>query len=297
MKLITYQSADRLQLGVVDEELGVLDVASASKEFNAETTPTLDTVCADMGHGVAVLTDLLDKAKQAPGKSLFLDESTLVLGPSVPRTGKIICVGLNYRRHAIESNLPLPEVPLLFSKYQNSLAAHNEEILLPTNSSECDYEAELAIVIGKQAKCIDKESAKDYVLGYTNANDLSARDLQFRTSQWLLGKSCDGFCPVGPYLVTKDEVPNPDNLYIRCYVNGELRQNSNTSDLVFPCDEIISFASHYMTLEPGDIILTGTPEGVAMGYPKGQRPWLHDGDEVVVEVEKLGRLVNRMKRV
>lgn len=297
MKLVTYQSDDGLRLGIVDGELGVLDVASASKKFDSVNTPTLDTVFADMGHGLAVLKDLFNVSKQSPDKSFFLDESTLVLSPSVPRPGKIICVGLNYRRHAIESNLPLPEVPLLFSKYQNSIAAHTDEILLPTNSSECDYEAELAIVIGRQAKCVDKSSAKDYVLGYTNANDLSARDLQFRTSQWLLGKSCDGFCPIGPYLVTKDEIPNPDNLYIRCYVNGELRQDSNTSDLVFPCDEIISFASQHITLEPGDIILTGTPEGVAMGYAHGQQPWLQDGDEVVIEIEELGRLVNRMKRV
>jgi 2-keto-4-pentenoate hydratase/2-oxohepta-3-ene-1,7-dioic acid hydratase in catechol pathway len=134
------------------------------------------------------------------------------------------------------------------------------------------------------------------VAGYCNANDLSARDLQMRTSQWLLGKSCDGFSPLGPYLVTSDEVGNPNNLEITSFVNGDVRQHSNTSDMIFACDEIVHYISRYMTLEPGDVILTGTPEGVILGYPKERQVWLKDGDVVTIEIEKLGRLTNRMRR-
>jgi 2-keto-4-pentenoate hydratase/2-oxohepta-3-ene-1,7-dioic acid hydratase in catechol pathway len=297
MKLLTYQTDTELRLGIVDDEHGVLDVSEAAKTFHVEQPFSPEHIYSeDWEKSEQVLAELLEKANVSRDNSLFLRLDSLNLGPVLPRPGKVICVGLNYRRHALESNLPLPEVPLLFSKYQNSVAAHGQIITLPNNALECDYEAELAIVIGKRAKRINQQSAKNYVLGYTNANDISARDLQFRTSQWLLGKTCDGFCPIGPYLVTKDEIPDPDNLTIRCYVNGEQRQNSNTSDLIFSCDEIISFVSYHFTLEPGDVILTGTPEGVAMGYPKGQQPWLQHGDEVVVEIEQIGQLVNQMIR-
>src|SRR5690606_1723583 len=144
------------------------------------------------------------------------------------------------------------------------IAAHQDVILLPFNARQVDYEAELGIVIGKTAKRVTKEEAYEYVFGYCAANDLSARDLQFRTNQWLLGKCCDGFCPVGPYLVTADEVGNPNALGIRTYVNGEIRQNSNTADMIFHCDELVSYISQHMTLYPGDLILTGTPEGVIL---------------------------------
>src|SRR5699024_2420380 len=142
---------------------------------------------------------------------------------------------------------------------------------------------------------VSKENALDYVFGYCTANDLSARDLQFRSNQWLLGKSLDGFCPLGPYLVTADEINNPNDLDVCCTVNGEIRQQSNTKDMIFNCDEIISYISHYMTLKPGDVILTGTPEGVIMGYEESSRIWLKDGDNVIVEVEGLGQLVNDME--
>ena len=155
-------------------------------------------------------------------------------------------------------------------------------------TEKLDYEVELGIVIGKTAKNVSEESALDYVFGYCTANDLSARDLQMRTPQWMLGKTCDGFCPVGPYLVTKDEVGDPQNLQLKTVVNGEIRQNSNTSDMIFSCREIISYISKHMTLVPGDMILTGTPEGVIMGFPPEKQNYLKPGDTVTVEVEKLG---------
>ncbi len=152
-----------------------------------------------------------------------------------------------------------------------------------------------SLSFGKTAKNVEQQDALDYVLGYCNADDISARDLQNRTSQWILGKSCDGFCPIGPYLVTADEVGDPNKLSIRCEVNGEERQNSNTADMIFSCKEIISYISKYFTLNPGDIILTGTPQGVICGYPLDRRIYLKSGDIISLEIEKLGKLTNLLQ--
>ncbi|MNO21668.1 Ureidoglycolate lyase [compost metagenome] len=168
------------------------------------------------------------------------------------------------------------------------------EVPLPSRAQKVDYEAELGIMIGRTVKNVSEEEALDAVFGYFAANDLSARDLQTRTSQWLAGKSCDRFAPVGPCVVTKDEVGDPGSLRIRSLVNGEVRQDSNTSDMIFDGRQIISYISRCMTLSPGDIILTGTPEGVVMGYPPEKQIYLKPGDEVTVEIERLGRLTNRM---
>lgn len=209
----------------------------------------------------------------------------------IDKPEKIIYVGLNYRSHAIESNMDIIEVPALFSKFNNSLAGHNEIIHLLFNAEKYDYEAELVIVIGKQAKNISCEDSLSYVYGYSVGNDLSARDLQLRTSQWFLGKSLDQFAPVGPYIVTADEV-NPDNLDIQCKVNGKLCQAANTRDMVFDCTHLVSYISQYMTLKPGDMIFTGTPPGIILGYPDNKNKWLKSGDEVTIE--NLGTLHNRL---
>ncbi len=209
-------------------------------------------------------------------------------------TKKIICVGLNYRKHAEETKAAIPEFPILFNKFHNTITAHGSEIAIPRTTTRLDYEAELVIVISKQAKYVPREEALNYVFGYCCVNDLSARDLQLRTPQWMLGKIGDGFSPIGPYLVTADEVGNPNELAIKARVNGELRQNSNTADMIFPCDEIVSYISQHLTLVPGDIILTGTPEGVVLGLPKEQRVYLQPGDVVTIEIEKLGSLTNRL---
>lgn len=233
-------------------------------------------------------------AFQIFGHTITADIEGLTYAPCVPANRKIICVGLNYRKHAKEAGMPVPNFPILFNKFNNSLAAHSADLSLPAAAEQFDYEAELGIVIGKRAKAVSKDQALDYVFGYCNANDLSARDLQFRTGQWMLGKSLDDFCPVGPYLVTADEVGNPNELNIRCYVNGELRQNSNTRDMIFQVDEIVSYVSTYITLDPGDLILTGTPEGVISGDPEDRRKWLKTGDVVTVEIDRLGTLTNRL---
>ena len=188
--------------------------------------------------------------------------------------------------------MPIPEVPVLFSKFNNTLAQTGEPISLPENALQYDYEVELGVVIGKEAHYVSVEDALGYVFGYFTVNDMSVRDLQFRTSQWLLGKTPDKFFPTAPYRVTADEVGDPQNLGLSCWVNGGLRQHSNTVDTIFSLAECISYISQYMTLKPGDVISTETPEGVVMGMK--EKNWLKPGDEVVVEVDGLGKCTNRM---
>lgn len=238
------------------------------------------------------LADALNGAKPKPGD--IVDLAHAHLAPSVPHPGKIVCIGLNYRRHAAESNLPVPEHPIVFAKLANTPAASNEHIPLSPVSSQYDYEAELVVVMGRTARNVSEAKALDYVWGYSNGNDLSARDLQSQSSQWLLGKSLDHFAPMGPYLVSRDEAEPLEKMTITCTVNGEVRQSSVVADMVFGVPELVSFISRHFTLDPGDVIFTGTPEGVADGRP--DHPWLKPGDEVAVEVGNLGRLVNRMVR-
>ncbi|MBU7592661.1 fumarylacetoacetate hydrolase family protein [Metabacillus halosaccharovorans] len=294
MKLLTFKQDNQLKLGIKTDK-GVLHVEEAAKFLNVEVPLSIEETLSNQNK-LEALQVLVKEGLEHSKESIFLDEKEITYGPAVPKPGKIICVGLNYKKHAEESNMPLPEYPILFNKFDNTISAHHDTISLPFNSLENDYEAELAIVIGKEAKRVSKEDALEYVFGYCNANDLSSRDLQFRTPQWLLGKSCDGFSPIGPYLVTSDEVGNPNQLKIKAIVNGEVRQNSNTSDMIFKCDEIVSYISDHMTLSQGDIIFTGTPEGVILGMPEEERVYLKEGDEVTIEIEKLGSLTNSFKQ-
>jgi 2-keto-4-pentenoate hydratase/2-oxohepta-3-ene-1,7-dioic acid hydratase in catechol pathway len=213
----------------------------------------------------------------------------LVPALCIPSPGKIICIGLNYRRHAAEAGMALTETPTIFAKFSNALSASGQPVSLPSTATQYDYEAELGVVIGRRATRVSEQHALDYVWGYCNANDLSARELQARTSQFLLGKTLDGFLPVGPELVSADEVGNPQDLPIRTWLNGDLRQNSNTSDMIFSVSEIVSYVSRYLPLEVGDFIATGTPEGVILG--REPKVWMTAGDVVEVEVQGLGRLV------
>ncbi|OXM84214.1 fumarylacetoacetate hydrolase family protein [Paenibacillus rigui] len=300
MKLLTFLLNGQQQLGVKTEQ-GVVHIASALQTVPAAGASVPQDVHEVIDGGAAAISALQAYVEQALSAAegnaagYLLNESDLTLAPCVTRPNKIICVGLNYRKHAEETNAPIPQFPILFNKFNNTLTGHGAEVPLPVKvTSKVDYEAELVIVIGKEAKYVDKANALDYVFGYCNVNDLSARDLQMRTHQWLLGKSCDGFSPLGPYLVTADEVGNPNDLGIRCIVNGEVRQSSNTSDMIFHCDEIVCYISQHMTLVPGDIILTGTPEGVVLGLPEDKQIYLKDGDIVTIEIEKLGSLTNKM---
>lgn len=204
--------------------------------------------------------------------------------------GKIVCVGLNYRDHAEEQGVELPEEPLLFAKWPNALIGPGEPIVIPPLVTECDYEAELGVVIGARVKGVGKENALEAVRGYLCANDVSARNLQFKDGQWTRGKSPDTFCPIGPRLIPAAEVPDPHVLRIRAIVSGEVLQDSTTANLIFGVDEIIRHASQTMTLEPGDLILTGTPAGV--GIFRDPQRLLRPGDEVTIEIEGLGALTN-----
>jgi acylpyruvate hydrolase len=216
-----------------------------------------------------------------------LDE--VQLHPPIPRPGKIICIGLNYRDHCIETGQAIPDRPVVFAKFNNALTGQEQPIRLG-KSERVDYEAELVFVIGKKAYDVPENEALDYVAGYTIANDVSARDWQFADSQWVRGKTPDTYCPLGPWLVTTDELPDPHKLAISCRVNGETLQNSNTEQLVFRVDALISYLSQSMTLEPGDIVLTGTPPGV--GFARKPPIYLQPGDRVEVEIEGIGILHN-----
>ena len=287
LKFVNFQLNSQIRLGVKVKN-GIMDIAQVSDAYSLGVPKTIEQIIA-AGKSV---TEKLQKYVEST--SFLIDEDNIVYAPCVTNPEKIICIGLNYLDHANESKMEIPLSPVVFSKFSNALAGNKQEILLPINAKQFDYEAELVIVIGKTAESVSRENAMSYIFGYTIGNDLSARDLQFRTGQWLLGKTCNGFAPIGPYLVTADEV-NPSDLEISCRVNGELRQQGNTKNMIFDCAYIVSYLSHHMTLKPGDIIFTGTPAGVILGYPEGKRVWLKSGDEVSVSIEKIGTLINKLK--
>jgi 2-keto-4-pentenoate hydratase/2-oxohepta-3-ene-1,7-dioic acid hydratase in catechol pathway len=297
MILLQFKSGQEMHLGVKTQH-GVVDLTAALSDTSisqqhAGIPSSLAAVWASGSAAREALERFVQHLLASDSDNSWLcDETTLTYGPCVANPGKIICVGLNYRRHAIESGMAIPTSPVLFPKYSNTIAASGEQVVLQTNAVEYDYEAELGVVIGRQVKNVSEQEASSYILGYCNLNDLSARDLQFRTSQWLLGKTLDQFMPIGPYLVTADAVGDPQALDIRCWVNGALRQNSSTADMVFSVAYLVSYLSQYMTLEPGDVIATGTPEGVVFGMKEKQ--WLKPGDEVSIEIAGLGRLTNIM---
>jgi 2-keto-4-pentenoate hydratase/2-oxohepta-3-ene-1,7-dioic acid hydratase in catechol pathway len=209
------------------------------------------------------------------------------------RPGKIVCVGLNYRDHAVESGMEIPERPLLFAKWPNALIGPGEPIVLPEQAKDVDYEAELGVLIGTRASRVRVTDALDHVAGYICANEVSARDIQFADGQWTRGKSFDTFCPVGP-VVPVDQVPDPQALRIRCVLNGEAVQDSSTAQMIFTVAEVIAFISDGITLEPGDLILTGTPAGV--GWVRKPPVYLADGDEVTIEIDGVGSLTNPVQR-
>jgi 2,4-didehydro-3-deoxy-L-rhamnonate hydrolase len=207
----------------------------------------------------------------------------------IERPGKIVCVGLNYRDHAEEQGAELPTEPLLFAKWPSALIGPGEPIVIPPLVAKCDYEAELGVVMGARVRGVSKENALEAVRGYVCANDVSARDLQFGDGQWTRGKSVDTFCPVGP-LVPREDVPDPHALAIRAIVSGEVLQDSTTANLIFGVDEVITHVARTTTLEPGDLILTGTPAGV--GVFRDPQRLLQPGDEVTIEIESVGSLTN-----
>ena len=264
----------------VRTDRGVLDVAAAEQELKEGAPVTISDVFEGKGD-IEGLRRLTQKAKD----SHFVAIDKAAFGPCVTHPEKIICVGLNYRKHAAETNNPVPKAPILFNKFNTALNHHGGVIgVSEEDATRFDYEAELVIVIGKTARNVSEADAPGVIFGYATGNDFTARDLQSRSSQWMLGKALDGSAPIGPWLVTSD-LADGDSLKIECRVNGEVRQRGNTSDLLFPVTFLVSFISHVMTLEPGDVIATGTPAGIAP---------VQVGDEIEIEVEGVGVLRNRV---
>lgn len=297
MRLISYAIDGEPRVGLekhghaidLERAYAVLtDAASAAKLFGG----------GDMRAVLERGFDAMEAARrvdEAAGSSSALSDHghsldrVQLLAP-VTRPEKVICVGQNYRDHCLEQNAPIPELPILFAKFPTSVQNSGGPIVLPVLSRLVDYEAELAVVIGTQGKHIPIEDAYAYVAGYTCANDVSARDIQFGDKQWVRGKSFDTSCPLGPALVTPEEIPDPQSLRIRCEVNGQTLQDSNTSNLIFDVPYLLSFISKMVTLNPGDIILTGTPPGV--GIFRNPQVLLKPGDSVTIEIEKIGSITN-----
>jgi 2-keto-4-pentenoate hydratase/2-oxohepta-3-ene-1,7-dioic acid hydratase in catechol pathway len=227
---------------------------------------------------------------ETPPASAVHELSAVKLLAPLPRPGKFLCVGLNYADHARESKMPMPEVPTIFAKFATSVIGPGEPIVLPRNSARPDYEAEFAFVIGKGGRHIAAANWREHVFGYTCVNDVSARDVQMATTQWIMGKNFDTFAPMGPWIVSADEVENPHRLGIRTTIGSEVLQDSNTSNLIFGVDKLVQYLSSIFTLEPGDIVSTGTPAGV--GFARNPPRYLRAGDEVTIWVEGVGELRN-----
>jgi 2-keto-4-pentenoate hydratase/2-oxohepta-3-ene-1,7-dioic acid hydratase in catechol pathway len=289
MTLLSIKKGDAETLGVKTED-GVIDVAAASRKFHIQAPLTLDELLQKGGAGQ--LERVIAMARKSP-RGVMLDESQVTYGRLFHNPGKIVCIGLNYREHAKEAGEKVPSVPILFNKYNNALAAHQTTINLPTAvSHKFDYEVELLVVIGKRASNVSEADARSYIAGYCTSNDFSSRDLQLELDghQWMLGKTLDQFAPIGPYFVSADLVPNPNALDIECRVNGETRQQSNTSQLIYNVDFLVAYISKNFPLEAGDIIFTGTPPGVIVGMPPDKQVWLKAGDRIACSVGNLGEL-------
>lgn len=289
LTLLTLRKNGEYRLGVKADK-GILDVPEAATLLKMPAPATMDDLLQhEDGPSLNALVDAALKSRAA--QKAFVKEETIEYGPLVNNPEKIVCVGLNYRRHAQEIGQPIPKEPVLFSKFNVTLNRHNGTIKLPVEvAKKFDYEVEMVIVMGKQAKNVSEADALSYVAGYSTGNDFTARDLQLETGgQWLIGKTPDQFAPLGPYMVTAEQI-DPDNLKLECRVNGETRQSSNTSDMIANTRHMISYISRHITLRPGDIIFTGTPEGVIQGKPKDKQVWLKAGDKIACSVEKLGEL-------
>jgi len=281
MRLLTFARDDVSRFGV-EVPGGILDVHAA----NAELPISLHAFLRDAER----LRPVLEALVAAPPPAHVHTAAAIRYLPPIEAPQKIVCIGLNYRDHAAEVNLPLPTEVTAFAKYANSLVGHGAAVEIPRESNKVDYEAELAFVIGKRGRHIPAERAYEHVAGYTIFNDVSVRDYQMRTSQWMLGKVFDTHAPCGPVIVTTDEIPDPQTLKIGTSIDGQVLQDSNTAQLVFTVPRLVAELSAIMTLEPGDIVATGTPAGV--GTSRTPKRWMRPGERVRVEIEKIGVLEN-----
>lgn len=285
MRLVTFTHAGRTALGALlsgpDGER-VVDLHGLDGRIPAGMLEFLEAGAA--AH------DLARNALAGVAADTGVPLAQVTLKAPIPRPGKIICIGQNYRGHVRETNAAMPETPVIFAKYGNAVIGHGEPIVLPQAVERPDYEGELGVVIGRRCRNVPEAQALDYVAGYVAVNDVSARDWQFRNSQWTLGKTPDTFCPMGPALVTADEVGDPQSLALRTIVSGEVLQQGHTSDMIFPVAHLVWDMARIMTLEPGDVIATGTPSGV--GFTRTPPRYLRPGDIVRIEIERVGALEN-----
>lgn len=311
MKLISYAYAGERRFGAAHGKLAVdlhratsvmlrelgepRPEAAAQARLPGEAVAFLEGGAATLdaaGEAIAWVEQALRGGRESELRSetVIADLESVRLRAPIPRPTKIVCLGLNYRDHALETNLPIPEVPVVFSKFTTSVIGPGEPILVPRQSEQVDYEVEFAFVIGRGGRHIPARRALEHVAGYTVCNDVSVRDLQMRTGQWVIGKTFDTHCPMGPWLVTRDEVADPHALDISLAVNGETLQASNTRYLIFRVPDLVAYLSSVFTLEPGDVILTGTPSGVGMARKPPR--WLKPGDRVRAQIASLGVLEN-----
>ncbi|MDD4872581.1 MAG: fumarylacetoacetate hydrolase family protein [Kiritimatiellae bacterium] len=309
MRLVMFTQNARAKLGAVLEHQYIVDLKMACQEFTKHRKPLSQSdtpFCDDMrgfleqgepslrfAHEVLVFVQkhLASQPGKASLPSWIIPKKEVKLTAPIPNPQKVVAIGQNYRDHCAEQGVPVPDMPVIFAKFPTAVIGPDEAITWnPDLTNQVDYEAELAVVIGKRAKNVSREDAFEYIAGYMNGNDVSARNLQFGDQQWVRGKSLDTFCPIGPYLVTKDEIPDPHHLAIRAILNGRVMQDSNTSNLIFGVPALIEFITRAITLLPGDVILTGTPPGV--GVFRKPPVFLKPGDTITVEIEGLGTLTN-----
>lgn len=301
MRLVSFEISGRAGYGVLttahDGREQVIDATSGPAREVIDPAfracVSLEDVLALGDGSIELLQPLLQNAGDLVREpDVVHPVEAVTLLPPIVRPPKIVCVGVNYRDHAAEAGLPIPDFPVLFSKYTSSLVGHRTDVVIPAVSSSIDYEGEIVFVIGKRGHSISREAALEYVLGYSIMNDVSSREYQFRTSQWMVGKTFDTFAPFGPAIVTPDEIVDPSRMGIRTWVNGELRQSSSAQDMVFDVASLIEYMSEIWTLEPGDVVATGTPAGI--GSTRKPPVFLVHGDTVRIEVEGVGTLENRV---
>ncbi|MEE2821550.1 MAG: fumarylacetoacetate hydrolase family protein [Acidobacteriota bacterium] len=297
MKFCSFSYQGVAGFGLVLPDDKIIDLGQAGKLILDSNTPLLDAsdLKSWLSHG-KVAIESSNEVLKALERGSTMDTAVIdrkddvrLLAP-IPNPGKIIAIGLNYRDHAEEQDIPLPQNPMIFAKFTSSLAGPDDAIQLPDISKKVDPEAELCVVMLESGKSFSREEAREAIAGYTIGNDVSARDLQFSDRQWVRGKSCDTFAPCGPFLVTEEELGDPHQLDIKLYLNGNIQQSSNTSNLIFDCYTLVSFISQTITLETGDLIFTGTPGGV--GVFQDPPVFLKSGDVVDVVIEKIGTLRN-----
>ena len=278
MKLVRYGEPGRERPGMIDANGALHDLADHVTDID----------------GAALVPEALDMLRSLDPTALALVHGEHRLGPPVGKVGKVIAVGLNYADHAAESGLKVPDEPILFMKATSAICGPNDDVIIPRGSKKPDWEVELAIVIGKEARYVSEQDASDHIAGYTICNDVSERHFQIeRSGQWVKGKSADTFCPLGPWLVTADEIADPQQLDLWLDVSGERMQTGSTRTMVFGAHFLVSYVSQFMTLQPGDIIPTGTPPGVGMG--KNPQRWLKPGDEMRLGISGLGEQCQRVK--